>query len=121
MKFKVEGGGLPVPELERDYRASRDLGKVRLGARCLYFPKLSGVSCLPYGEIARAYLRQEEVNAKLCCGRASFDQFFLMVQGRDGTMYRGQVLNKDVGKQALAHISQADPQAEIGYRKPAQV
>lgn len=120
MKWTQElGPALPREELEEDFRRARDLGKVRLGERCLYFTRLSGTVCLPYGEVVWAYLRQEEVNAKLCCGQANFDQFYLMVQGSDGKLRRGQVLTKQAGGQALEHIAARCPEAKIGYYKNA--
>lgn len=88
---------------------------MRLGESCLFFPKFSGTTYLPYSQIVNAYLRQEEVNANLCCGRANFDQFFLMVRGTDGQLRRGQVLSKEKGKEALALLAAANPAIEIGY------
>lgn len=101
-------------ELDQDFRDARDVGKVRLGRLCLYFTKFSGTGCVPYDTVSRAWLRQEEVNASLCCGRANFDQFFLMVQDAGGTLYKGQVLSKLLGKQALGVISQTNATVAIG-------
>ena len=120
MGFKVL---FPTPlsqeELKQDYQQARDLGKVRLGEHNCYFTRFSGNLSLPYAHIVRAWLRQEEVNANLCCGRANFDQFFLMVQDRDGTVHKGEVVSKELGKEGLALISQYQPRVEIGYRKEA--
>lgn len=118
MKFKAEASPIPSSaELEEDFRTARDIGKVRLGSQCLYFVKFSGTLCLPYAAAARAWLRQEEVNAGMCCGRVSLDQFFLMVQSTDGKVYKSEVLSKELGKWALDRIAGANPAAEIGYQK----
>ena len=109
---------LSQEELKTEFRQARDCGKVRLGASCCYFTRFSGTVCLPYDAIVRAWLRQEEVNANLCCGRANFDQFFLMVQDQSGNTHKAEVVSKELGKEALSLISQHRPQAEIGYRKP---
>ena len=109
MKFKPELSTAVLERqlLDREFSAAWEAGRVRLGESCLFFPKFSGTTYLPYSQIVNAYLRQEEVNANLCCGRANFDQFFLMV--------RGQVLSKEKGKEALALLAAANPAIEIGY------
>ena len=120
MKYKPE---FPVTlteqELERDLSQATKVGKVRLGERVLFFSRFAGGSYMPYSEVVHAYLRQEEVNAKLCCGRANFDQFYLMLMGSDGALRKHQVTDKEKGKQALEHIARRNPDCLIGYQKPA--
>ena len=120
MKYKPE---FPVTlteqELERDLSQATKVGKVRLGERFLFFSRFAGGSYMPYSEVVHAYLRQEEVNAKLCCGRANFDQFYLMLMGSDGALRKHQVTDKEKGKLALQHIARRNPDCLIGYQKPA--
>ena len=120
MKYKPE---FPVTlteqELERDLSQATKVGKVRLGERFLFFSRFAGGSYMPYSEVVHAYLRQEEVNAKLCCGRANFDQFYLMLMGSDGALRKHQVTDKEKGKLALEHIARRNPDCLIGYQKPA--
>lgn len=118
MKFKpvLPDCQLSAALLEQDLAQARDVGKVRLGERCVYFTRFSSAAYLPYERVARAWLRQEQVNARLCCGTANFDQFFLMVDAGGGTPLRGQVLGKGPGKDCLAHIAARNPAAQIGYR-----
>lgn len=120
MKFKPEltGAVLPAEVLEQDYAQARSMGKVYLGEVCLYLRKFSGVSCLPYSQITRAWLRQEEVKARMCCATANFDQFYVVLACTDGQERRGQVLDKDTGQRCLNHITAQNPQAAIGYVKP---
>ena len=122
MKYKPE---FPVPfspeQVESDLKNARTMGKVRLGQEFLFFSRFAGSTFMPYSEVKQAYLRQEEVNAKLCCGRANFDQFFLMIMGSDGTLRKHQVPDMAAGKLALEHIAQKNPNCVIGYRKPATV
>ena len=101
-------------DLEADYKAAQNLGKVRLGAQWLFFPKFSGTSYLPYTDISRIWLRQEEVTAKMCCGRANFDQFYLMVIDQQGQLHRGHVDDMAKGKEALARIPQYNSAVHIG-------
>lgn len=122
MKYKPE---FPVTlseqELEADLQQARNMGKVRLGEQVLFFSRFAGGTYMPYSEIRHAYLRQEEVNAKLCCGRANFDQFYLMLLGSDGKLRKHQVADMARGKLALEHIAQRNPDCLIGYQKPATV
>ena len=119
MKFKPA-----LPDLEYslslvkdDFSQARSIGKVHLGSDYLFLLKFSGTSFLPYSRIVHAWLRQEQVNARLCCGTANFDQFYVMLDCGGGTVYRGQVLNKEVGKDCLAHIARQNPGVKIGLYK----
>ena len=117
MKYKPE---FPVTltdeQLETDLRTARNLGKVRLGEHVLFFSRFSGSTFMPYSEVHHAYLRQEEVTAKMCCGRPHFDQFFLMLKGSDDVLRKHQVKDMAAGKYALEYISQKNPNCIIGYR-----
>ena len=114
----IHGASPASPEeLKADYKAARNLGGIRLGNEWLFFPKFSGTSYLPYPDISRFWIRQEEVNAKLCCGRANFDQFYLMVIDRQGQLHRGQITDEPNAMEALAQIPQRNPAALIGKPK----
>ena len=122
MKFKPEltGAVLPTEVLEQDYAQARSMGKVYLGEVCLYLRKFSGISYLPYSQITRAWLRQEEVKARMCCATANFDQFYVVMDCADGRQRQGQVLDKDTGKAALDHIATRNLAVKIGYVKSAE-
>lgn len=122
MKFKPEIAAAVLPDetLEQDYAQARNMGKVHLGEECLFFRKFSGATYLPYGQISRAWLRQEEVKARMCCATANFDQFYLVMDCADGQERRGQVIDKDTGKAALDQISTKNPEVKIGYIKPEE-
>ena len=122
MKFKPEipDAALPDQALEQDFSRARNLGKVRLGEQCLFLKKFSGTSYIPYSQITRAWLRQEEVNARMCCATANFDQFYVVMACADGQERRGQVIDKDTGKAALDYIAAKNPDVKIGYVKPAE-
>lgn len=119
MRFKAMSAGVLSPdELAADFAVAQNLGKVRLGQNCFYFTKFSGTSYLPLDQAERAWLRQEEVKAKLCCGVANFDQFFLMIQDRNGTLHKGEVRSGEAGKEALSLLSLRNPDIQIGYYPP---
>ena len=115
MKFRQDNAApAPAAELETDYRGAKDLGKIRIGSLGVYFPKLSGPVFKPWCDVERVWLRQEEVNANLCCGRGGFDQFFLMVQLTGGAVQKLHVQTKAQGKAGLERIAQVCPEVKIG-------
>lgn len=122
MKFKPEipDAVLPVEVLEQDYAQARSMGKVHLGDQCVFIRRFSGVAYLPYDRIVRVWLRQEEVKARLCCGTANFDQFYVVMACADGRERRGQVISKDMGKRCLDHIAVRNHSVSIGYVKPQE-
>ena len=119
MKFKPEisGAVLPAGTLEQDYAQARNMGKVHLGEECLFLRRFSGTSYLPYGQISRAWLRQEEVKAKMCCGTANFDQFYLVMACGDGREHRWHIPDKAAGQTCLDHITAQNPEVKTGYVK----
>ena len=110
----------PPDHLESDYTSAHKHGKVRFGKNWLFFPKFSGTSYISYDQIIHAWLRQEEVRAKCCCGRANFDQFYLMVKGSNGTVLRCELGSRAKVDEALERIRALCPAAEIGYWKKAE-
>ena len=115
MKFKPEipGAELPADALSRDYAQAKSAGKLQLGESCLFFRKFSGVSYLPYSRIIRAWLRQEEVKARMCCCTANFDQFYLVMACTDGQERREPVIDKATGQSCLDHIAAHNPSVKI--------
>ena len=122
MKFKPEisNAVLSAETLEQDYAQAQNLGKVQLGEQCVFFRKFSGTSYLPYGQIVRAWLRQEEVKARMCCATANFDQFYVVMACGGGQELRGQVIDKATGQQCLDHIAAKNPGVKLGFVKPNQ-
>ena len=122
MKFKPElpGAVLPAEVLEQDYAQAKNMDGLHLGEQCLFFRRFSGTTYLPYSRIIRAWLRQEEVKARMCCCTANFDQFFVVLSCADGRERRGQVADKSAGRAALDHITSKNPEVKIGYVKPQE-
>lgn len=121
MKFKSEISRVQpaLQALERDYAQSRNLGKVRMGERWIFFRKFSGAAYLPYDQVVRAWLRQEEVKARLCCGTANFDQFYVVMVCAGGQECRGHMEDKSTGQACLNYIAAQEPSIGIGYTSKA--
>lgn len=122
MKFKPEilDAVLSPDAVEQDFLQAKNMDGVYLGERCLYLRRFSGTAYLPYSQILRAWLRQEEVKARMCCATANFDQFYLVMACTDGQERRGRVVDKAEGQRCLDHIADKNPDVKIGYVKPAE-
>lgn len=118
MRSEIPGTALSEGDVSQDFARARSIGKISLGERCLFFQKLLGTSYLPYSQILRAWLRQEEVNARMCCATANFDQFYLVMDCADGRQRRAHMPDKPSGQAALDHIAAHAPETAIGYVRP---
>lgn len=90
--------------------------KVRLNEQNMEYKKGFKWVELPYGEITKAYLRIEEVNGTLCCGRANFDMYFLMLQLSAGELLKLECTSKESVKEMLEVLKQKNDKIEIGYK-----
>lgn len=118
MKYKPEFPmELSEDRLEQDLRGAVKLGKLLMGKENLYFSRFAGGTFLPISQIRHAYLRIEEVKARVCCGIANFDQTYLMILGADDKLRKYLVSDKEAGQQALDHIAALNPETKIGYYK----
>ncbi|MDO4960432.1 MAG: hypothetical protein Q4E57_01050 [Eubacteriales bacterium] len=70
---------------------------------------------ISYTDIEHAYLRVEEVKAKMCCGVSHFDMIFLMLVMKDlKDPYKVPITKLDKGKEMLEIIREKNPEAKIG-------
>lgn len=67
-------------------------------------------------EIENAYIRIEDANANMCCGRMSFPSFFLMIKDNE-KLHKLQMDKKDDVLNALDTIEKYNPSTKIGYFK----
>lgn len=70
MKFyKVTNEDASNSELEVEYKASREIGSIRIGETHLFFKRRLKVYYIPYQDIKRCYRRVLMVPAQVCCGK----------------------------------------------------
>lgn len=121
MKFRPEAGALPLPQ--EDYRAdfarARELGRVRLGALALYYPRLTWTGVLPLDQVERAYLRIEDIPVGMGCRRVPMGQHYLMAVLPGGESRKAAVNSRGEGDWALERLAQLSPRIQIGYVPPA--
>lgn len=70
--------------LDNEFQQAAKYGKVKLGNDSIFWKKGLKWYVVPLDDVERAYRRVEEVNAKMCCGRADFDIQKLVLLLKDG-------------------------------------
>ena len=90
--------------------------KIRLNEQNLEYRKGFKWVELSYEEIEKAYLRIEEVNGTLCCGRANFDMYFLMLQVKGGELLKLECTSKESVKEMLELLKEKNDKIESGFK-----
>ena len=90
--------------------------KIKLNEQNLEYRKGFKWIALSYAEIEKAYLRIEEVKGTLCCGRANFDMYFLMLQVKGGELLKLECTSKESVKEMLELLKEKNAMIEIGYK-----
>ena len=110
MKFSTTKGKLESSELTADYESAEVFEKTRIGKTGVFYPSGFG----PYGELEQAFIRIHEVDGKLCCGKATFYYYrlVLVVNGKEIVDIMSE--NEAVMDEALAAIAKNAPNVKIG-------
>ena len=112
----TEGSG---EELRAEYRAAREIGRVRLGELRLYLRAGRRVYYIPYREVRRCFRRVQLIPAKMCCGRGDFEVENLVVCGEgDVELIQVQLPGAKAAKILMEELQVRIPEAAFG--KPAQ-
>ena len=114
-RFSTQLGTMESPELSADYESAKKFDKLRVGKLGVYFRDGLRLRYVSYSDADRVFIREREVNGKLCCGSTSFS-YFSMVFRRDGKEF-ADVLSEDekAMKQALEEIKLMAPGLATGY------
>lgn len=70
---------------------------------------------LPVTDLAWAYLQQEDVSAKMCCGSFNAEIGRVIVLERNGRKEVFQFESMQEARELLAKIQEANPDLPIGY------
>lgn len=117
-KFSGVGGVVSSPEVGMDYESAPVFDKVRVGSLGVYFRDGLKIRFIAYEKMERAFLRIQEVNGKLCCGKATF-AYFRLVFVVDGREYADAISEDEQAmRSALEQIRLSAPSVAIGYVKP---
>ncbi len=104
-------------QLEQDYASARKIGRYEMGKLAVYCPKMFKRVYISINDIVWAYRRQEAVEGKLCCGKATFEihKIILVTEKRQRFELAGMGL--DQAKEILEVLAQENSGIDIGYSK----
>ena len=116
-KFYSPSGVITDGAVAADFENAASFDKALVGALGVYYRDGFRTKFVPYPSLERAFIRVQEVNGRLCCGRAVFAYFrlVLVVGGKEW----GDVMSEDekAMDDALAAIAQRSPATAIGFVK----
>jgi hypothetical protein len=105
-------------QLESEYTAAREIGKIRLGEQRLYFRSGRKIYYIPYTSIRRCFRRVMLVPAKLCCGKGDLEVENLVLCGDSGELAQIQLPGTRAAKILMEELKALIPEAEFG--RPSQ-
>lgn len=116
-KFSSPSGAIIDPAVAADFENARVFDKALVGALGVYYRDGFRIKYVPYSALERAFIRIQEVNGRMCCGRAVFAYYrlVLVVGGKEW----GDIMSEDekAMDEALAEIAQRSPATAIGFVK----
>lgn len=114
-RFSGIHGRITDPAVAEEYESAERFDKVRVGKTGVFFPYNLSIKYIPYKYIERAFIRVNEVDGKLCCGKATF-YYYRLVFVRDGKEFIDAISeNEKAMDEALAAIERNAPEIAIGY------
>lgn len=107
-------------ELSSEYKAAREIGRVRLGELRLYLRAGLKTYYIPYRDIRRVFRRVQLIPAKMCCGRGDLEVENLVVCGEgDAELMQVQLPGTRAAKMLMEELQTRIPEAEFG--KPQRI
>lgn len=116
-KFFSPSGALTDAAVTADFERAEVFDKALVGALGVYYRDGFRTKYVPYSALERAFIRIQEVNGRLCCGKAVFAYYrlILVVGGKEW----GDIMseNETAMDAALAAIARRSPATAIGFVK----
>lgn len=113
-KFVGPAGAVEDPAVAADFEAAQKYDKLKVGKLGVYYKDGFKTRYFAYDQLERAFIRVQDVNARMCCGQASFS-YARMVLVSGGKEYADVMTeNEKALDEALAAIAQAAPGLPIG-------
>ena len=112
---KAVAGAADVAGVAADFDGAKRFGKVRVGERYVFFRGLFRAEYGLLSEVAWIYMRQEDSQTSVCCGKATFETYFLIAVFRDGTEKKQQVEKAEEVKAAMEAVRAANPAVDVGF------
>ena len=114
-KFHSPSGPVTDSAVAADHAGAQVFDRALVGALGVYYRDGFKTKYVPYSSLERAFIRVQEVNGRLCCGKAVFAYFrlILVVNGKEW----GDIMSEDekAMDDALAAIARRSPSTAIGF------
>ena len=115
MKFESLASQAADPSLlQEEYKQAREIGKLRLGNRNLFFRVGLKAYHIPYADIRRYFRRVMQVPAKMCCGNGNFEIENLVICGDAGELAQIQLPGAKAAKIVMDCLAELAPDAAVG-------
>lgn len=101
-------------EVTEDFARGRKFGFVRVGELGVYWRVGMNRRYAPFGLLRRAFLRVRPLQAKLCCGRMSVEQVWVVLWDETGEIAQIEVRDQARGDAILAAILAHRPELPLG-------
>lgn len=100
--------------LTSEYKAAREIGRLRLGELHLFVRTGLTVHYIPYRDVRRVFRRVQLIPAKMCCGSGSFELENLVVCGEAGELCQAQLPGARAAVAAMEELKRRIPEAAFG-------
>ena len=118
MKFEsLTSPEADISALQEEYKQAREIGKLRLGQRHLYFRSGLRSYYIPYSDIQRYFRRVLRVPAKMCCGKGDFEIENLVICGEKGELAQIQLPGQKAARIVMECLAELAPNAAVGAAK----
>ncbi len=102
------------PELlQAEYKAGREIGKLRLGENDLFFRSGLKTYFIPYSEIKRCFRRVMMIPAKLCCGKGALPVENLVICDEEKELAQIQLPGQQAARVLMEELKQRIPAADF--------
>lgn len=91
------------------------MAQIVIGENAVRYRKLFKQYEIPIEDIIWAYLQQEDVNATMCCGKASFPIGRLVLLNKNGQKEVFQYEGLDEPRKLLNALIEKNPRMAVGY------
>ena len=103
--------------LDREFKAGREIGIIKLGERCLFFRKYLKIYYIPYQDITRAFRRVMEVPMKMCCGKGEFQMEYLVICAGEQEIAQIQLPGTKAARLVMDELKSKLPDAQFSSPK----
>lgn len=115
MKFyPLTSGSVGQDELASEYKAAREIGKIRIGELRLFVRVGGKKYYIPYKDVRRCFRRVQIIPAKMCCGRGDFELENIVICGEEGELCQVQLPGARAALALMDELKERIPEAEFG-------